>query len=757
MRKKTWTSYKHLRYDKHKMVGEHKIIMPELPEDPSEVFFIDEDEDNAFWQRDIVEATYRPIWFNFIPHYTKMWQDATLEDDRGALSHVNQEDSQYIIDTIQKEVRRRSEGVHIRIKDEIVWITGDMWFVLMWCKTKRPDGKSYFDFRFFQLDFFYLVYHTIISEHILGLFISKPKKTGITNLMWLIYLNRVTMTKNINVGAMNIDQDKCAKTFRDYFMYAFNNMVPILKPQVKTVSEADGKITFGKKGGSRKGSAGFNDADDELGSSVISVPCAIHAFDVDVFKLIYYDEPPKYKNDFGEVYRSNSAGTSIQDYIVGKIFLTSYTPEDSGQSFMAAKELFYDSELRTIPEGGKQTKSKLICYHIPSHKSWWTSFDKYGHCNEKEAIEKIMSKRATLKDRPKELQAEIRKYAIDKKEAWMVGGAGSIFDPIRVSEIEEEVLREQRESPTNPYTPGNLKWANESWNVNPNLRGKGKFCPVYFEPLTEDELMRDEPYTFREYYKLPQDQINLPLSLGRDEHGNVNRPPLFKSVIGADPTQHAAGSEVIEGSTNSYLVLSRADEVLDMQKREVASRLFMYEYYFRHESPDDSYEDLVKLLIYTGALAAVEANAPTMATALMAEGLGNYMLVRDLKGNAVIWEAWMGMHRDPEKKYHLLRTTANSKDGRNVLEEFVRLWKAYIRRPFPGGKDYGMTIKSERITKDLRNIDIKESTKKFDTFMAGGWALWADEMYSLILMYENENEVSPNDTLAILKALAPKV
>lgn len=84
MRKKTWTSYKHLRYDKHKMVGEHKIIMPELPEDPSEVFFIDEDEDNAFWQRDIVEATYRPIWFNFIPHYTKMWQDATLEDDRGA-------------------------------------------------------------------------------------------------------------------------------------------------------------------------------------------------------------------------------------------------------------------------------------------------------------------------------------------------------------------------------------------------------------------------------------------------------------------------------------------------------------------------------------------------------------------------------------------------------------------------------------------------------------------------------------------------
>src|SRR5690606_27662183 len=136
---------------------------------------------------------------------------------------------------------------------------------------------------------------------------------------------------------------------------------------------------------------------------------------------------------FGEIYRSNSAGTSIQDFIVGKIFLTSYTPEDSGKSFMSALELFNDSELSTInkEKGEIQTKSKLICYHMEAHKSWWSAFDKYGRCNEKEAYMKIMARRESLKGKPKELMAETRMYAMNKREAWSVGGQGSIFDPIR--------------------------------------------------------------------------------------------------------------------------------------------------------------------------------------------------------------------------------------------------------------------------------------------------------------------------------------
>lgn len=753
MRKKSWSAYKHLKYDKVKTVGEHKIQMPELPDDPSDVYFIDHESEDAYWQRDVIESTFRPLWFNFIPHYTKIFQDATLEDEHGALSHCNAEDSHYIIDTISKEMKRRVNGVHIRIKDEIVWIPGDMWFVLMWCKTKRPDGKDYFDFRFFQLDFFYLVHHVFASDWILGLAISKPKKTGITNLMWLIYLNRVTMTKNINVGAMNIDLDKAAKTFTDYFLYAFNSLPPILKPQDKNKSEKEGRISFGKSGGSRKGSAAFRSSDDELGSNVMCVPCQPYAFDVDVFKIIWYDEYPKFKNNFGEVYRSNSSGTMLQDFIVGKVFLTSYTPEDSGPSFMEGKKLFYDSELNTAKPGEKQTRSKLICYHIPSHQSWWTSFDKFGRCNEKEAYQRIMAKRNVLKDRPKELQAEIRKYAIDKKEAWTVGGSGSLFDPLRTAALYEKITTEQRENPAGEYVPGNFKWTNEFWNINPWMRRKGEFSPVYFQPLTPEEIEKDEPYSVREYYPLPIEQRNRCLSYGKDEFGNLNAPVLFDNVLGADPTQQAAKGEVIEGSKNSYFIMNVFNEALDTQKRKVASRLFMYEYYHRWESPDDSYDDLLKMIIFSGSLSAVEANAPAFANKLMSEGLGNYMLVKNKAGIPVIWERWMGMPREEEKHYVPLKTIASG-DVKITLEEFVTLMKAYIREPTPGGKDYGDTIKSERIIYDCQHIDLKDATRKYDAFMGASWTLWAEEVYRNILLYEMDKQVPVQDISAIFKALA---
>lgn len=762
MRNKSWGSYK-LKYDKRRQIGEHFVEMPELPVSPSEVLFIDEPSSEAYWKRDIVEKTYRNVWFTFIPHHTKLWQDATLEDDKGASTQLNQEDSQYIMDALELEVKRRTQGVFIRIQDEIVWIPGDMWFVLMWCKTKRPpekDGRKldYFDFRFFQLDFFYLVHHTIITPWILGLFISKPKKTGITNLMWLIYLNRITMTKNVNMGNMNIDLKKGAKTFRDYFMYAFNNLPPILKPQVKTISEENGVISFGKRGGSRKGSASFNDSADELGSTVMCVPCAPHAFDVDVFTIIWYDEPPKYINDFGEVYRSNSSGTSIQDFIVGKIFLTSYTPEDNGASFMAAKQLFHDSELSTIPQGEQKTKSKLICYHIPSHKSWWTSFDKFGGCNEREALTKIHAQRAIFKDRPKELQAEVRKYAIDKKEAWKVGGKGSLFDPMRIGDITDVIMEEQRDNPDGAFVPGNYRWQNELWNINPGSRPKGSFCPVYFQPLTEEERATNIEYTVREYNRLPPDQVNMALKFGKDEWGNLNSPPVFKNILGADPTQHAAASEVIEGSTNSYIVMSRYDPEKDIRLGKISSNIIMYEYFARPESPDDSYEDLLKMIIFTGALSAVEGNTATQATNLIAEGLGKYMMVKNKATMMpVIWDRWMGMAREPEKQYGLLRATGTSHESGAIKEQFVQLIKAYIRKPPIGGKDYGLTIKTERLMKDLGEInDIKDSTKRFDTFMAFGWCRWCDATYTLLLLIEEENAPNPKDMMSVMRALAPR-
>jgi hypothetical protein len=484
----------------------------------------------------------------------------------------------------------------------------------------------------------------------------------------------------------------------------------------------------------------------------------INAFDVDVFSDIWMDEPPKYKQDFGEIYRSNAAGTNLQDIAVGKKWLTSYTPEGEAPSFMSAKELFFDSEKRTITQHSQgRTKSGLICHHMPAYQSWTSSFDKYGRCNEKDAMSKIQFGRDQLKDKPRELQAIVRRYANDKKEAWTAGGAGSVFDNGRLAELLSNLEEEQRNATETPYQEGRLEWKNKMWEIGlKNKRPKGVFGDVEFIPLTEQEMIAGEKGRLRIYNEIPRHQQNSVLRNGKDEWGCLIPPKLFRYVYGADPTSHAAASEVIEGSKNAFIIKSRADERMDSLYKSVASNRFDMVYFDRPELPNEAYEDLVKMIIYCGAIGIVEANVPTMATNLIEEGLGGFMLVRNEDGIITQWKRHMGLANEPDKTYHLIRTTSNSADSKLILEQFVAFWKAYIQRPSAGEKDYGKTLKDERILNQLMNITLDKAgaTRLFDLFMASGYAHLADEVYSNMLMFEGEGDYNQNNVMAVLRALS---
>lgn len=747
--------YKGLNYNETVTIGEHKIKMPSIKGLAKEDILFYDDKD-PYWKREEIVKSFRRIFFDFVPYHTKLFQDATLYDNDNILISLNKEDSDWFLATLEREMKRRADGVFVRIKNELVWLTGDYWFVLMWCRTKRADKKGeWFDYREFQRDFFYLIWYVNNSPNISGLFISKAKKTGITNLMWLYYLNKATRTKNVNLSNMNIDQGKGAKTFRDHFMYAFNGLPMIFKPDWKNKSEIDGTIIFGKKyNNSKRSKLIANDAEDELNTTVMCVPAAMNALDIDVFEDTWYDEPPKYKGNFGEIYRSNNAATSLQDFMVGKKWLTSYTPDETGVSFFAAREIFLDSELRTItPHSGGQTKSKLICYHIPAFKSWTTSFDKYGVCDEKDATKKIQFGRDMLKSKPRELSAETRKYANTKREAWSTGGVGSTFDNIRLGEILSDLEIDQHNNTRNLYTEGNLEWVNPLWNIGlRNRRKKGEFCEVRFVPLTDEQLEKGETGKFREYNEIPLSHRNMALRNGRDDNDCLLPPEKFMYIMGGDPTNYAAGSEVIEGSKNYGSVMNMPDGLLDSRLRKVASKVLMIEYYDRPELTDEAFEDFLMMMIYTGALALIEGNAAYVATRLMEEGLGRFMLVKDENGIITTWKRWMGLANEKEKKYSLIRITSNSATNKDMLENLVRVIKNYIQLPVEGEKDYGATIKSERLLKQLMDFDPTD-TRLYDCVMGFGYTLYALELY-LDMLLHTEDDYSPTNIESILRALA---
>lgn len=740
----------HLHESQYYTIGEHHVLKPALPKSKKDIFFHEDKKEDQFWNRDKLISDYRQIWLDFLPFttkspvYTKMYQSATLYDNDGLLISLNEEDSKYIDKIYLQEKNRRLNGVWFFNDGEPTWITGSHYFFLMWARMQRHDGMGAFaDYRRFQADYARLQHHARITPHILGTFITKAKKTGITNYHWSgHYLNRSTLFANKNFGYMNINSQQAAKTFNDYFIYSLNGLASPLKPEVKLLSLVDGTIMFGQSyNGSKKVRKPNSENEDDLNSSVMCVATKAKAFDVAVMDEIAFDEQTKYKESFAEIWRTNKEAIKIQSKINGKATLFNYTEGEDTQSFREAREIFLESKLKTVTtKSNGQTQSGLICWHIPAYASWEGAFDKHGECDEQKAFKEIENERDKVKSNKRQLQTITRQYANTEREAWGSAGAGSTFDNIRLGDLLATIELDQKSDVRNDYTEGRLEWVQKSWETGlKNKRPRGQFSPVEFIPLTKAELAAGERGRLRQYYEIPLAHRNSILKLGRDEWGNILRPDKFFYCTGGDPTNEAAASEIIEGSKNAYITMSRADERLDSMMGKVASKMIMLEYFNRPEAFDEAYEDLVKQIIYTGSLNAIEANVPAMATRLMQEGLGLYMLIKDEDGVIRLWERWMGMPNETDKTYHLLRTTANGADKNERLEHFVSLMKLYFYQPEPGGKDYGAACKSDRILNQLMNIDVT-NTKIYDLFMALGYCFLADDIYSGLLLNNQSDQ-----------------
>lgn len=738
-------------------VGEHLIILPELTKS-SEVLFVKEKD--AYWRRELLIKEYRNIWFDFIPHITLMDEESTLYDERGVLIQLNKEDSAYIDRIYKQEDRRRRFGVWFKNGDKFEYITGDHYFLLMWAKMTVIGGSNYAEYREFQRDYFYLIKKVNEPNNkCLGLYISKPKKTGITNCHWIYYLNKATLHKNQNMGNMNINKDQGSKTFRDYFMYAFNGLPSPLKPQVKTVGPMEGRIEFGMSYSNSKAQKlrAVQDPEAELNSNVFCVATAAKAFDVAKMDDTWYDEPPKYKESIEEIFNTNMEAIKMGNYINGRAWFTSYTPDEDSRSFQEARKIFLNSELKTIKDTGTgMTKSQLWCWHIPSYASWIgddnTCFNKYGKCDEQRANKEIDADRKAAGEDKRKKQALIRQYAKDKREAWSSAGAGSTFDLIHLGNLLADIELDQQNSPDNPYIEGNLVWENPLWEIGKrDVRKKGEFCNVKFEPLTDKDKENKKKAKYRLYRDIHASNKNMALKQGRDEHGNLLPPQTFLYSMGGDPTAYAAGSEVVQASKNAGGILRLPDMLMDTRMGEIVTNTMDIEYYDRPEMPTEAYEDFLKMIIYSGAITIIEANQKHVATTLMEEGLGYYMIVKDENGIITTWKPWMGMTEE-NKTYKLIVRTNNQAGKDEVLTKMVMLLINYFYEAKLGEKYYAKTCKSDRLLHNMMDFDPTDTTKS-DILMAWGYALIAASVYEQLQLKPKDDSQNPDYFRAMLRAI----
>lgn len=746
-----------LSYQQKVIIGEHVITLPPPPKDRRDVLFIDDCAEDAVWRRRI---EYPEVFTNFCPFRTKTDKDYTKWDDNtGELLWLSFDDTKIVRQIYSEIIANRRKGVFFRNGDDLEYLTGSNWFTLDHCKMfGNSKNEGYGLFYKYQRNIFYLLEY-MWAVWCLGLDISKAKKTGITQIIDGGYcVDMGTSMFEWMIGFMSRNQEVAIENNMKLFLHAFDNLMLPLKPKVGYKAAKGGNIEFTEM---LKKNASIQGGQEVLNTKVFCVPTAEHSFDSHFMNIERMDEFPKYwqdsKKEPKEIYRNNKAGAKDQDEFRGRIILSSYPPEEDDIGSEQAAEVYRQSKMSTMKHG--KTESELICYHIPAHESLKSCIDKYGDCDENKAREILNNNRDRVKNDRKALMAEIRQNPMTEDEAFGSNTAGSVFDPGRMAEITHNINERKNGSPVAPYLEGKLEWKNWRWELGlKNKRPKGEFGDVVFVPLTTEEMERGETGRLRIYRDVPTNVRNACLRNGRDEFGCIIPPQVFSYVLGADPTSHAAASEVIQGSVNSYTVLRRKDDQLNAATRSAASWTLDLQYFFRPELPDEAYEDLVKLIIYTGSINIVEANMPEFATRLIAEGLGRFMIVKDKEGNKCIWERWMGLAGESEKQYHLIRTTSNNPDTKIILESFVRLMIVYIQRPQSGEYDYGMTLWDERVVEQMKKItkvwEKGGSTKLFDAFISFGYALLADDIYTGLLLEGTYDPYSGANWEAVINAFA---
>lgn len=742
------------------LVGEHTIKIP-IPLRQSDIFFLKQTKDNQYWDRDkfIAENDYRKIWFDFIPNYTRMDQASTNYDSDGILVSLNPEDSQYVDRIYQQETWRRLNGIHFMNNGEVTWITGDHYFFLMYARIQRHDGKGNFaDYREFQRDYLYLIHHCNTSRfngqpNILGLFLTKAKKTGITNIHWSgYYLNKATLYKNRNLGYMNIDLNQAAKTFNDYFMYSYNGLISPLRADYRSRSLNDGNIVFAKSYTSSK-KVKYNTDEDDLNTSVTCVPTKNKAFDVAVMSDITFDEPTKYKENFGEIWRTNKEAVKIQSKINGRAWLFNYTPEDNGESFRAARKIFFESELKTITGNSEgQTISGLICHHIPAYESWEGAFDKFGKCDKQKAMMEIQRERDKVSGDANALAAITRQYANSKREAWGSGGVTSVFDPVRLGELDVDLEMLQRAEKT--FEWGHYEWENPIWEVGrKDRRPKGVFGRVKWVPITEEQRYKGKEDKVRLYNTpLPQD-VNQAILFGKDEYNNLLPPPIFLYCGGIDPADWKEAGSIEEGSMIAMDTMAVHNTARNTQSKKVVTKIQYAEYLGRPDNPQEWYEDIVKQIVYWGQLTIIEANNGVTATKLEEEGLGHYMLFKNSEGVICRYKA---NHKNlPVELGGKLKHIKNVKAGSvDIISDLILYIKSYLQRAVKeyGEIDYGALIRSERFIRQAKEFD-PQDTKRFDLVMAKGYALMCHENYLALLNQYKEDTFKEDEVNAMINAL----
>lgn len=651
-----------------------EIQLPAVPRD-AEILFAGLPKDQQYWRR-----TEMPKELSSIRSMDE-WAESPRE--------FRQKHTPFI----QREFKRRREGVWFYNQGVPTYITGRHYMMLQWSKI----DIGYPHFLDFQRKLFTHFAACEADPRSLGQIYTKCRRSGYTNMSACIEVDEATQVKEKLLGIMsktgkdaqeNIFMKKVVPIFKSYPFFFKPIQDGTTNPRMELAfREPSKRITKNNKT-SQKGEA--------LDTLINWKNTTANAYDGEKLHMLYLDEAGKWERplDIQDVWRIHRTCLIVGRRVIGKALVGStVNPMDRGGSHF--KKLYYNSDSWERNSNGR-TKSGLYKIFIPAYEALEGFFDIHGNpvIDDPEQPIKgldgdtitmgaktyLQNERKALMGDPYELNEVIRQFPFSEDEAFRDSTKSSHFN---IGKIYEQIAHNEEIYPS-PVIRGNFMW-----------RGGVQDSEVVWSP--------DKNGKWRVSWLPPAEIRNKKTS----KHGKWYPGNSLVGVGGVDSydidkTVDGRGSKGACHFYNKFNI-------------EHPSNIFVAEYAERPPLARIFYEDILMASVFYGYPLLIENNKYGIVRYFEARGYDEYVMDRP-------------EHLTPPGSSNNVKTKGIPSNSKDVIQSHAQSIEAYVHEHVGLNNETGNygRMYFNRTLEDWIGFNIDDRTK-FDMTISSGLALLASQ------------------------------
>jgi len=563
------------------------------------------------------------ILYHRLPKEQQYWRRTEMP------AGLTPETEEAFAEFILKEFKRRREGLWFMNNGKAVYVTPEHYMGLQWNQMLETGGCK--DFRMAQANMYYFAKACLVDTRSVGMFFTKGRRTGFTEMALDHLINSSTSTKNAKYGITSKTADDALAVFLKY-SYVIQNLPFFFQPVVKGKIDDVKKMVFGKPSDNSKANKKLQDTStkDYLNTLVDFRATATLAYDSIKMNMYLGDEAGKWERPNNYIdHWNNVKPTMVQGgRIVGKAFIGStLNPLDKG-----------GSQFQTLDRGSNvlkrnennRTVTGLYSYFLPAHYNAEDFTDRYGICHTTVELGKsfvnafgelkLIGSLQYLENEFKSARLLGEKFywnarrldPITKADAFRDESVSSIFDEEKINEqLEHNELYDVRRT----LVRGNFSWEN---NI-PDSK-------VIWTPTEKGRFLVGW---------IPSEEMRNQFINKRNEFGHVCKHPLNTdlgafgvdtydqdSVQGSKLEETENGSEYNGGSKGAMLGLTGTT------LKNAPSNFFFLEYITRPQTAEIFFEDCLMACVFYGMPALIESNKTRFLLHFRNRGYRGYSINR---------------------------------------------------------------------------------------------------------------------------------